>query len=93
MATRITGRSSTMSSKFKSMLLLRSDRQAEAFVANAHLTDYGLSGFKPMRFEIKSKTAALNMRLSKSLLEAVKSRAALRGVPTRATCACCRKKT
>ncbi|MBB2161541.1 CopG family antitoxin [Gluconacetobacter sacchari] len=34
---------------------LRSDREAEDFVATADLTQYDLSGFKPMRFEIEPK--------------------------------------
>ena len=31
---------------------LRSDDEAEEFVAKADLSKYDLSGFKPMRFEI-----------------------------------------
>lgn len=31
---------------------LRSDAEAEAFVETADLTEYDLSGFKPMSFEI-----------------------------------------
>jgi predicted DNA binding CopG/RHH family protein len=60
---------------------LRSDAAAERFVATADLTQYDLSGFKPMRFEIEPKSAALNMRLPRSLLEAVKSQARARGIP------------
>ncbi|WP_185327947.1 CopG family antitoxin [Acetobacter pasteurianus] len=40
---------------------LHSDEAAEDFVATADLTQYDLSGFKPMRFEIEPKAAALNM--------------------------------
>ena len=58
-----------MSSKNRSMLSLHSDEAAEDFVATADLTRYDLSGFKPMRFEIEPKAAALNMRLPASLLE------------------------
>jgi len=60
---------------------LRTDEEAEKFVANADLSQYDLSGFKPMRFEIARKEAALNMRLPAALLEAVKAKAALNGVP------------
>ncbi|WP_343065429.1 CopG family antitoxin [Gluconacetobacter sacchari] len=40
---------------YSSMPSLRSDREAEDFVATADLTQYDLSGFKPMRFEIEPK--------------------------------------
>lgn len=52
-----------MSYKNRSMPSLHSDE------ATADLTRYDLSGFKPMRFEIEPKAAALNMRLPASLLE------------------------
>jgi predicted DNA binding CopG/RHH family protein len=35
----------------------------------------------PVRFEFEKKTAQLNMRLPKPLLEAVKKRASARGIP------------
>lgn len=47
-----------MSSKNRSMPSLHSDEAAEDFVATADLTQYDLSGFKPMRFEIEPKAAA-----------------------------------
>jgi len=67
--------------KNKPMPSLRSDEEAEEFVANADLSQYDLSGFKPMRFEIARKGAALNMRIPSALLEAVKAKAASKGVP------------
>ncbi|MDR2876079.1 MAG: BrnA antitoxin family protein [Methylobacillus sp.] len=70
-----------MSTKRKPMPSLRSDSDAEKFVATADLTQYDLTGFKPMRFEIAKKEATLNMRLPSSLLEAVKAKAANKGVP------------
>lgn len=57
---------------------LRSDAEAESFVDTADLTQYDLSGFKPMRFEIEPKAAALNMWLPASLLDAVKAKAKAR---------------
>jgi len=60
---------------------LPSDEAAEAFVAEADLTDYDLSGFKPARFEFQPKASQLNMRLPTSLLDAVRARAADRGIP------------
>ena len=70
-----------MNGKTKPMPSLPSDDAAEDFVANADLTSYDLSGFKPMHFEIEPKSAALNMRLPASLLEALKSIAKAKGVP------------
>jgi len=65
----------------KPMPSLRSDAEAEAFVATADLSRYDLSDFKPMRFELEPKTAALNMRLPESLLQALKRKAKARGIP------------
>ena len=65
----------------KKMPSLRSDAAAARFVATADLTEYDLSGLKPMRFEIEPKSAALNMRLPLSLLDAVKAEARSRGIP------------
>ena len=70
-----------MKRKLKPMPSLRSDQEAEAFVSSADLTNYDLSGFKPMRFEVEPKQAALNMRLPQSLLNAVKAKAKAQGVP------------
>lgn len=70
-----------MKAKGKPLPSLRSDADAEKFVAAADLSEYDLSGFKPMRFEIARKEAALNMRLPAALLEAVKAKAAAKGIP------------
>jgi predicted DNA binding CopG/RHH family protein len=60
---------------------LKSDAEAEAFVATADLTDYDLSDFKPMHFEFAPKDARVNMRVPEPLLRAVKQRAQARGIP------------
>ena len=60
---------------------LTSDAQAEQFVDTADLAAYDLSGFKPMRFEIEPKAAALHMRLPQNLLDALKSKAKSKGIP------------
>ena len=70
-----------MKAKLKPMPSLRSDDDAEAFVASVDLTQHDLSGFKPMRFEIEPKVADLNMRLPASLLDAVKEKAKAQGIP------------
>jgi len=63
------------------MPALPSDAAAEKFVATADLSTYDLSGFKPMRFEIEPKAAALNMRPPVSLLDALKAKAKANGIP------------
>lgn len=65
----------------KPMPSLPSDAEAEAFVETADLTQYDLSGFRPMRFEIQPKAASLNMRLPSSLLDALKAKAKAKGIP------------
>lgn len=70
-----------MKAKSKQMPSLRNDAEAEEFVEQADLSEYDLSGFKPMRFEIEPKAAALNMRIPVGLLEAVKAKAKAKGIP------------
>lgn len=65
----------------KPMPSLPSDTAADDFVATANLADYNLSGFRPMSFELKPKSAALNMRLPESLLAALKAKAKAAGIP------------
>ena len=60
---------------------LRSDREAEYFVAKADLTEYDLSEMRPVRFEFQPKDERVNMRLPRPLLEAVKATAARAGMP------------
>lgn len=60
---------------------LKSDKDAEEFVAHADLTDYDLSGLRRVRFEFAPKDKRVNMRLPQSLYEAVKRRAARAGIP------------
>jgi predicted DNA binding CopG/RHH family protein len=60
---------------------LRSDKEAEAFVAKSDLTDYDLSGLRMVRFEFQPKDQRVNMRLPRPLLDAVKATAAKAGVP------------
>ena len=70
-----------MKSKSKSMPSLKSDADAEQFVETSDLSEFDLSGFKPMRFEFESKKAALNMRLPQNLLDALKVKARAQGIP------------
>jgi len=46
-----------MKKQLKPFPSLRSDKQAEDFVANADLTEYDFSGFRPAHYEFKKKEA------------------------------------
>ena len=59
---------------------LKTDRQAESFLAQ-DLSNLDFSQFKPARFEFEKKDEQINMRVPKQLLEAVKARAKVRGIP------------
>jgi predicted DNA binding CopG/RHH family protein len=59
----------------------KSDKEAEDFVDTADLSEYDLSEFKPMSFEFEPKDKAVTLRLSSSLLEAVKINAGKEGIP------------
>jgi predicted DNA binding CopG/RHH family protein len=67
--------------KLKKFPVLRTDEDAEEFVATADLSEYDFSGFKRVRFEFEPKSARLNMRLPESLLKTVKESAGKRGIP------------
>ena len=60
---------------------LTSDEDAERFVEEADLSEYDFSQMVPVSFEFEKKAAALNMRIPQSLLDAVKAKAAAKGVP------------
>jgi predicted DNA binding CopG/RHH family protein len=59
---------------------LKTDKAAEAFL-DGDLSDLDFSQFKLARFEFTPKSARVNMRLPESLLAAVKTTAARRGMP------------
>jgi predicted DNA binding CopG/RHH family protein len=65
----------------KKLPRLRTDKAAEDFVAKADLTDYDLSEMRMVQFEFEPKTERVNMRLPRTLLDAVKARAAKQGIP------------
>jgi predicted DNA binding CopG/RHH family protein len=65
----------------KKIPIFESEENAERFVRTADLSEYDLSHFKPVRFEFEAKAAQVNMRVPKSLLDAVKERAKQRGIP------------
>ena len=59
---------------------LKTDKEAEEFLAQ-DLSDLDFSQFKSARFEFEKKDGQINMRVPKSLLEALKKRARERGIP------------
>ncbi|MEZ5860039.1 MAG: BrnA antitoxin family protein [Geminicoccaceae bacterium] len=61
--------------------MLKSDEEAERFVATADLTEYDFGQMVPMTFEYTAKDSRVTMRLPGSLLDAVKARAKARGMP------------
>jgi predicted DNA binding CopG/RHH family protein len=61
--------------------VLKTDEEAERFVAEADLSEFDFSAMTPVRFEFEPKSAALNMRIPQSLLDAVKQRASSKGIP------------
>jgi predicted DNA binding CopG/RHH family protein len=67
--------------KSKSFPTFKTDEEAENFVDSADLSEYDFSGFEPMRFEFKAKTANVSMRMPQALLEALKDRAKREGIP------------
>jgi predicted DNA binding CopG/RHH family protein len=60
---------------------LKTDRQAERFVAGSDLTQFDLSTLTATQFEFAAKEARINMRLPSELLSEVKRVAQQRGVP------------
>ena len=65
----------------KKLPSLESDEAAEQFINTANLSEYDLSRMEMVRFEFQPKTERVNMRLPKSLLDAVKACARKAGVP------------
>ena len=61
--------------------VLTSDEDAERFVEEADLTEYDFSQMVPVSYEFEKKAAALNMRLPQGLLDAMKAKAAAKGMP------------
>ena len=59
----------------------KTDKEAEDFVDQADLTEYDLSGFKPVKFEFLPKEERVNMRLPSALLKSVREKAEAAGMP------------
>ena len=59
---------------------LISDEEAERFIDTADLSGFDLTAMKPHSFEFAKKTKQVNMRFPEALLDAVKAKAAERGM-------------
>lgn len=68
------------SPKLRKVPHFKTDAEAEAFLEQ-DLSDLDFSQFKPMHFEIKPKEKTINLRISESLLDAVRENAKREGVP------------
>jgi predicted DNA binding CopG/RHH family protein len=66
--------------KIRKVPHFNTDEEVEAFLEQ-DLSDLDFSQFKPVHFEFAKKTAQVNMRLPEALLDAVKQRSAVRGIP------------
>lgn len=69
--------------KLKQFPSIKTDEEAERFVAEEDLSEYDFSQFRPMSefFEFKPKDKSVHLRLPEDLLNAVKDRAAKEGLP------------
>lgn len=65
----------------KKLPKLKTDTKAATFIDKSDLTQFDLSSMREVSFEFSPKTERVNMRLPKSLLDAVKASAAKRHVP------------
>ncbi|WP_208435041.1 CopG family antitoxin [Bartonella phoceensis] len=68
-------------SKLKQIPVFKTDEEAENFVDTADLTDYDLTGFKPVHFEFLPKEASINIRLPQALMKALKEKAKNQAIP------------
>jgi predicted DNA binding CopG/RHH family protein len=59
----------------KKFPVFKTDEEAEQFLETADLTEYDLSGFKPLNFEFAAKDERITMRLPSHLLSRVKEKA------------------
>lgn len=64
----------------KTVPTLTTDDEAEAFLAK-DLSGLDFAQFKSVSWEAEPKTARINMRLPEPLMQALKAKAAQRGVP------------
>ena len=66
--------------KPRSAPTMTTDEEAEVFL-DRDLSDLDFAAFRPLTWESEPRTARVNMRLPQPLIDAVKARAAERGIP------------
>ena len=66
--------------KLRQVPYMTTDEEVEAFL-DQDLSDLDFSQFKPANFEFTAMDARVNMRLPQALVDAIKGRAALEGIP------------
>jgi predicted DNA binding CopG/RHH family protein len=64
----------------KQIPAFKTEEELETFI-DGDLSDLDFSKLRPVHFEFAKKTAQVNMRLPEALLDAVKKRSELRGIP------------
>ena len=69
-----------MPARPKTVPHMTTDAEAEAFL-DQDLSALDFTQFKPLDYELHLKTARVNMRLPQRLLDAIKAKAAERGIP------------
>ena len=72
--------SASNNKKTKALPVHVTDAEAERFTDEADLSEYDLSGFKPVQFEFQRKDARLEIRLPQDQLAALKETAQKRGI-------------
>lgn len=60
---------------------LRTDEEAENFVAEGDLTQYDLSGFRTTTFEFEKKTKSIQLRMSDGLFAMIQAKARKLDIP------------
>ena len=64
----------------KTVPLMTTDAEAEAFL-DQDLSTLDFTQFRPFTWETAAKDARINMRIPEPLLNAIKAKAAARGIP------------
>jgi len=86
MKKRVTGTAASKAKLKKKFPHFKSDAEVEAFVANADLSEYDFSDFRPMsevlaETELQRKSKTITFRLSETLLDMLKAEAKAQDMP------------
>ena len=64
----------------RSVPVMTSDKEVEEFL-DQDLSDLDMTQFQPVNWEMQPKSARITMRVPQGLVDALKAKAAARGVP------------